>query len=1050
MNARPEPGIRSSSKRPRLRYALAAALLLASFRADLGPPLLAGPMTQCFPTCDVTDARFLIVPGGGGADTFTRNEIVIGLKIPNSEPSFTLGVFDAETGGTWDQGAVPLNYDIYNDPNGDGVPNGGPVFSETGVGKPNNAWYDFPPIPTTPAAQPSPGADFRYVLVVSNPDTNPFTWSSFKIRTDQDLRISPQAFSFLAPLGNQADANIVYPSFPALTPTTYDGTWEFFMELPFPVSNMAIWDGDHDYGSSDCAVRDTDDFNTPNSVPSFAVGSSARPEGEATAEENIPDCTPGVKPSGNPPDDDFGPQGNLYRRSPHVQYEIIDPSGVNIYRNFNPSGNREWERFVISVNAGDLPDYLAQSLPAGIYKLRMTGMDMGNVNAWRFPFDLVSPQRRIRIGKVTGTAIHPQQDFFGTITPGGPASAFTLGLPQNQAVSPIQSYDVTTASHIVTEAPVPADWTLMGYTIKPDPFGQASCSIGENYTGSTISIPADSFNYLICIRNDFDPTDRVMRVRKITGTAQHPAATFNGTVSPGPATSFSLTLAQDQALSPAQTLAIDTNSQVVTESAPPAGWTLIGYTVKPDPNLTATCTLNENYVGGNAIVPSGFDRFLVCIRNDFEQTQERIVRFQKVTKAPDHPGGTFTGPISPGGPDTSYSLTLGINQHLSPVQSRVLNTSAHAVTETVPADWELKGFIVKPDPNGTATCALDDPYSGTTAQIPTGTGRYLVCIRNEPTCPPDPYKAQIETTVNQQAGTVTIRGYLTKTYADNTYGANAIGWPSGHKFNDLVGSDQMTFELYDVNGTKKMVFDLDYVSQSNTVPSGYKTLGVDGGEGGIAQGIRSDVVGYRTSISENLNTVGCVLLVDSPPTDASYTPHASCPNWEFTIWYEATVKLSAFGAAGFGRASVPAVHASPNKKPLAGGCTTVGQDYCDSHGKPTHITVEYVGGTCASSNTSQPQPKKFKCTDSNGAPQQTSPVWVVAGYNNAINQSVVLGQSITMPTGGQSNTFVKIYTANPAQGGQLLESLQIHTSCSAPLIIGDQFGAVVLTALSPP
>ena len=194
MNARPEPGIRSSSKRPRLRYALAAALLLASFRADLGPPLLAGPMTQCFPTCDVTDARFLIVPGGGGADTFTRNEIVIGLKIPNSEPSFTLGVFDAETGGTWDQGAVPLNYDIYNDPNGDGVPNGGPVFSETGVGKPNNAWYDFPPIPTTPAAISATCSSCRIPIRTRSPGaasrSGPTRISESPLRRSRSWRLS--------------------------------------------------------------------------------------------------------------------------------------------------------------------------------------------------------------------------------------------------------------------------------------------------------------------------------------------------------------------------------------------------------------------------------------------------------------------------------------------------------------------------------------------------------------------------------------------------------------------------------------------------------------------------------------------------------------------------------------------------------------------------------------------------------------------------------------------------------------------------------------------
>ena len=1027
------------------------ALLLAALAPAPNRVLQAGPLTQCFPTCDPADARLLIVPGGTGADTFTRNDVVIGFRLPNSAPSFTIGIFDADTGGTWDQGTVPLNYDIYNDPDGDGVPNGAPVYSDTGTGKPNNAWYDFPPIPTSPAAQATAGADFRYVLIVSNSDTNPFTWSSFKLRADHDLRLSPQAFSFLAPLGNQADANIVYPSYPSLTPTTYDGTWEFFMELPFPVSQIEVWDGDHDYGASDCSVKDTDDFNTPNSVPSFATGSSARPEGEATAEENIPDCTPGVKPSGNPPDDDFGPRGTLYRRSPHVVYEIVDPGGANIYRNYNPSGNREWERFVVSVNPGDQPDYLAQSLPAGVYKIKMTGMDMGNVNAWRFPFDLVAPQRRIRVQKVTGTAVHPQQDFEGTFTPGGPASTFTLGLPENVGFSSVQSYMLTTGSHTVQETPIPAGWTLIGYTIKLDPSGTATCSPGENYGGPSIDVPAGSESYLVCIRNDFESQNRLVRLQKVTGTPVHPAQTFGGTIVPGgPDTTYSLNLGMNQTLSPAVTRSVNSGSHAVFETVP-TGWLLIGFTVKSDPNGTATCSVSENYGGGNGTIPAGLDRWLVCIRNDFQPPPpDRTVRIQKLTTANDHPGGTFSGPIAPGGPATSYSLSLGINQKFSVIQSLTLSSQAHTITENPPSGWALHGFIVKQDPSGTATCSLNDAFSGTSAQVPSGPGSYLVCIRNEPVCPPDPFKPLVQTTVDQQAGTVTIRAYLSKKLVDNTYGANAIGWPSGHKFNDLVGSDKLGVALYDTNGVKKLDFELDYISASNTVPSGYKTLGPDGGDGHLNSGNRSDILGFKTSLGENFNTIGCVLTVDSPPTDVNYTPHASCPNWIFDVWYEMTVKLSAFGAAGFGRADFPDLHVSPSKNPQPSQCPGGGEDYCDTHGKPTHITLEYVGGTCASSNTSQPQPNKFNCADSNGGPQTTSPVFVVAGQNNVVQQSVVLGGQVTVPTNGQSNTFVKLYTANPAQGGVLLESLQIHTSCSAPLVIGDQFGAVVLRALSPP
>src|ERR1041384_757223 len=38
-------------------------------------------------------------------------------------------------------------------------------------------------------------------------------------------------------------------------------------------------------------------------------------------------------------------------------------------------------------------------------------------------------------------------------------------------------------------------------------------------------------------------------------------------------------------------------------------------------------------------------------------------------------------------------------------------------------------------------------------------------------------------------GTTVIRVTFSKNFVDNTYGANAVGWPKGHKFKDLVGSD---------------------------------------------------------------------------------------------------------------------------------------------------------------------------------------------------------------------------------------------------------------------
>ena len=39
-----------------------------------------------------------------------------------------------------------------------------------------------------------------------------------------------------------------------------------------------------------------------------------------------------------------------------------------------------------------------------------------------------------------------------------------------------------------------------------------------------------------------------------------------------------------------------------------------------------------------------------------------------------------------------------------------------------------------------------------------------------------------------------------------------IGWPGGHTFGNLVGSDHAQFYGYNANGTKVLDFKLDYIT----------------------------------------------------------------------------------------------------------------------------------------------------------------------------------------------------------------------------------------------
>ena len=174
-------------------------------------------------------------------------------------------------------------------------------------------------------------------------------------------------------------------------------------------------------------------------------------------------------------------------------------------------------------------------------------------------------------------------------------------------------------------------------------------------------------------------------------------------------------------------------------------------------------------------------------------------------------------------------------------------------------------------------------------------------------------KASQEWTINTTTNQATIRTTFSKNFVDNTYGLSAIAWPSGHSFIQLVESNHVQMALYDANNIKKMEFKVDYISESSTVASGYKCLGVTGGKGGMVLGNASDVVSATTSIDKNLNTFGYILTTNSPATNSNYTPNATYPNWIYEVWYEVTVNLSAFGPAGFGRPVITFVHASPSK-----------------------------------------------------------------------------------------------------------------------------------------
>jgi protocatechuate 3,4-dioxygenase beta subunit len=359
-------------------------LLIVSLGATAQPAVAAGPFV-CLPTCSTTDARMLSL-ASIGFETLAGGTISFSISVPGTMSSFDLGFFDGNTGGLWDIGPTPLIYTLYADPTNTGDESI-QLAQWLGNSMADSAWTDIAVNQDIQAQAPS--GDYFYHLHVVLPDAGTIqTWSNFKLRSNAPVELTTnESFAYTAFL-RPNEAGIVYPNYPSLTPTTYDGTWDLHVYVPTSSPSFIIWDGDNDYGIFDCSINDTNDVDTPDDyLQPWVIGISDALEGVASS-TNLCRNSSGqvvVGPGGqthttsNPPDDVLNA---VLRRSPSVTYDVVDPNG-NVYHNANPSGNREWEQFRIDSVTGNPADYYVNDLlPAGVYNIHVTGLDMTNLNAW--------------------------------------------------------------------------------------------------------------------------------------------------------------------------------------------------------------------------------------------------------------------------------------------------------------------------------------------------------------------------------------------------------------------------------------------------------------------------------------------------------------------------------------------------------------------------------------------------------------------------------------------------------------------------------------------
>jgi hypothetical protein len=228
---------------------------------------------------------------------------------------------------------------------------------------------------------------------------------------------------------------------------------------------------------------------------------------------------------------------------------------------------------------------------------------------------------------------------------------------------------------------------------------------------------------------------------------------------------------------------------------------------------------------------------------------------------------------------------------------------------------------------GTARdCAGGTPVISRPTQVITQTTQCFYDVTVTTTSTPSATIEQITEILDGRA-VLHLRITFDPGFVDNTYGVNAVGWNAapardggkmpkpgkGHAFKDLVGSDHVELELFNGAGQPALHFKLDYISEDASRPCGYGTLGVTGGEGKMLAGDAASVLAVATSLDRNLNGCGYCLIVDSPATDASYTPNPSTPRWDYRVVYEVWIDATAFGAAGPGDILLENVHASPSK-----------------------------------------------------------------------------------------------------------------------------------------
>lgn len=123
-------------------------------------------------------------------------------------------------------------------------------------------------------------------------------------------------------------------------------------------------------------------------------------------------------------------------------------------------------------------------------------------------------------------------------------------------------------------------------------------------------------------------------------------------------------------------------------------------------------------------------------------------------------------------------------------------------------------------------------------------------------------------------------------------------------------------------------------------------------------------------------------------------------------------------------------------------------EYSCADGKPKQLGFTYVGGSC--SDSTHAQGSKSSCSGNSTGISPVTLKFMDKSGSVFLTEQVNIGDTVLVdPSKYGKDKFDSETHIAIISGNKVIQTLNIHTSCSAPLVVGDQHGGVVISSFTP-